>query len=99
MQITSVDVRRMEKADSRMKGTAVVVIDGCFKIRNIRIIDGDNGLFIAMPSQKKANGEFYDIAHPLDQETRMLFTEAILTKYNETELEENVTESDTEEME
>ena len=52
MKITSVDVRKFEKEGSRMKGRATVQLDDCFVVRDIRIIDGDNGLFIAMPSKK-----------------------------------------------
>ena len=55
MKITSVKVRKIEKEDSRMKGKASVVLDDCFAIKDIRIIQGDDKLFIAMPSRKLAN--------------------------------------------
>ena len=58
MKITSVTVRKIEKENSRMKGIASVLIDDCFAVHDIRIIDGDNGLFIAMPSKKTPTGEF-----------------------------------------
>lgn len=85
MKITSVNVRKVEKEDSRMKGIASVLIDDCFAVHDIRIIEGDNGLFIAMPSRKTATGGYRDIAHPINQEVRTLFEQEILKAYNETE--------------
>lgn len=85
MKITSVDVHKVEKEDSRMKGFASVVIDDCFAVHDIRIIEGDNGLFIAMPSRVKSSGGYKDVAHPINQETRTMFADAILAKYNEAE--------------
>ncbi len=85
MKITSVNVRKVEKEGSRMKGIASVLIDDCFAIHDIRIIEGDNGLFIAMPSRKTANGGYRDIAHPINPETRALFEEAILEAYKTAE--------------
>ena len=85
MKITSVNVRRVEKEDSRMKGIASVLIDDCFAVHDIRIIEGDNGLFIAMPSRKTATGGYRDIAHPINQEVRTLFEQEILKAYNEAE--------------
>ena len=81
MKITSVNVHKTEKENSRMKGIASVVIDNCFAVRDIRIIQGDDKLFIAMPSRKVA----HDIAHPIDQATRDMFEKAILDAYNEAE--------------
>ncbi len=85
MKITSVNVRKVEKEDSRMKGIASVLIDDCFAVHDIRIIEGDNGLFIAMPSRKTATGGYRDIAHPINQEIRTLFEQEILKAYNEAE--------------
>lgn len=82
MKITSVNVRKIEKEGSRMKGIASVLLEDCFAIHDIRIIEGDNGLFIAMPSRKTATGGYRDIAHPINPETRALFEEAILEAYN-----------------
>lgn len=81
MKITSVNVRITEKEDTRMKGIASVLIDDCFAIHDIRIIEGDNGLFIAMPSRKTATGGYRDIAHPISQEVRTMFEKAILDAY------------------
>ena len=81
MKITSVNVRKVEKEESRMKGIASVVVDDCFAIHDIRIIEGDKGLFTAMPSRKTATGGYRDIAHPINPETRAMFDEAILEEY------------------
>lgn len=81
MKITSVNVRKIEKEGSRMKGIASVVLDDSFAIHDIRVIEGDNGLFIAMPSRKTATGGYRDIAHPINPEVRAMFEEAILDGY------------------
>ena len=85
MKITSVNVRKIEKEGSRMKGIASVLLDECFAVHDIRIIEGDNGLFIAMPSRKTSTGGYRDIAHPINPETRALFEEAILEAYKTAE--------------
>lgn len=81
MKITSVNVRKIEREGSRMRGIASVLIDDMFTIKDIRIIDGDNGLFIAMPSKKTATGGYRDIANPINKECRTMFEEAILGAY------------------
>ncbi len=81
MKITSVNVRKVEKENSRMKGIASVLIDDSFAVHDIRIIEGDNGLFIAMPSRKTATGGYRDIAHPINPEGRAMFEEAIFEAY------------------
>ncbi len=85
MEITSVTVRKEEKENSRMRGKASVLIDDCFAIHDIRIIEGNDGLFIAMPSRQKSNGEYRDIAHPINQETRKMFQDKILEAYKNAE--------------
>ena len=85
MKITSVNVRKIEKEGSRMKGIASVVLDDSFAVHDIRIIEGEKGLFIAMPSRKNALGEYRDIAHPINPEVRAMFEEAILDAYNKAE--------------
>ena len=81
MKITSVNVRKINKEGSRMKGIASVLLDDSFAVHDIRIIDGDNGLFIAMPSRKTATGGYRDVAHPINPEVRAMFEEAILDAY------------------
>ena len=85
MKITSVNVRKIEKEGSRMKGIASVLLDDSFAVHDIRIIEGDNGLFIAMPSRKTAVGGYRDIAHPINPEVRTMFEEAIFDAYNKAE--------------
>lgn len=85
MEITSVSVRKVEKEGSRMKGIASVLIEDSFAVHDIRIIEGDNGLFIAMPSRKTATGGYRDIAHPINPENRKLFEDAILEEYKKAE--------------
>jgi len=85
MQVTSVSVRKIEKEGSRMKGIASIVLDDSFAVHDIRIIQGDNGLFIAMPSRKTATGGYRDIAHPINPDVRKLFEDAIISAYNNAE--------------
>lgn len=85
MKITSVNVRKIEKEGSRMKGIASVLLDDAFAVHDIRIIEGDNGLFIAMPSRKTTAGGYRDIAHPINPEVRAMFEEDIIKAYNEAE--------------
>lgn len=81
MEITSVKIRKVERENSRMKGIASVVVDNAIAIHDIRIIEGDNGLFIAMPSRKTPTGEYRDIVHPINQEVRTMFEKEILDAY------------------
>lgn len=98
MKITSVKVRRVQKENSRIRGFASVVLDECFVVTNIRIIEGERGLFIAMPSRRKADGEFEDIAHPITQECRSMFEREIFDAYEKAdEVEAAPTEEETEE--
>lgn len=85
MKITSVNVRKINKESSRMKGIASVLIDDSFAVHDIRIIEGDNGLFIAMPSRKTATGGYRDIAHPINPQVRTMFEEAIFDAYEKAE--------------
>lgn len=84
MKITSVNVHK-KNDDTKMKGIASVILDDCFAIRDIRIIEGKEGLFIAMPSRKNAEGEYHDIAHPINAETRKMFEDAIFEEFNKEE--------------
>ncbi len=89
MEITSVSVRKIEKEGSRMKGMASIVLDNSFAVHDIRVIEGDNGLFIAMPSRKTATGGYRDIAHPINPDVRKMFQEAILEAYDKAEITVN----------
>lgn len=87
MQITDVRVRKIS-SQNRMKAIASVTFDDVFVVHDIKVIESDKGLFIAMPSRKVPNGEFKDIAHPINTETREEIQAAIIAKYNETADEE-----------
>jgi len=80
MQITDVRLRKVN-SENRMKAVASVTFDNEFVIHDIKVIESQNGLFIAMPSRKTPNGEFKDIAHPINAETREKIQSAILEAY------------------
>lgn len=82
MQITDVRIRKIEK-EGKMKDVVSITIDEEFVIHDIKIIEGEKGMFIAMPSRKTAEGEYKDIAHPIKSSTRELIQNLILQKYNE----------------
>jgi stage V sporulation protein G len=83
MNITDVRIRPVEKEDSKMKAVASITIDGEFVVHDIKVIESDKGLFIAMPSKKDGNGDFKDIAHPINTATRTRIQDAVIAKYEE----------------
>ena len=83
MQITDVRIRKVEK-EGKMKAVVSITIDEEFVVHDIKIIEGVKGLFIAMPSRKAADGEYRDIAHPINSDTRDRIQKLILEKYQET---------------
>lgn len=83
MQITDVRIRKVEK-ESKMKAVVSITIENAFVVHDIKVIEGEKGLFIAMPSRKAGDGEYRDIAHPINAETRELIQNLILEKYKET---------------
>ena len=87
MEITDVRVRKIDK-EGKMKAVVSITIDNEFVIHDIKVIDGEKGLFIAMTSRKSTDGEYRDIAHPINSETRNKVQEIILAKYAEAETEE-----------
>jgi len=93
MNITNVHVRLIQK-EGRVKAIAAVTLDDCFVVHDIRVIEGNDGLFVAMPSRRLQNGEFRDIAHPINVETRKLFEDAILKQYEVALTEEPTEEAD-----
>lgn len=82
MQITDVRVRRLT-ADGKMKAVVSITIDNGFAVHDIKVIEGENGLFVAMPSRKTADEEYRDIAHPINSEVREYVQSLILEKYQE----------------
>lgn len=86
MNITEVRIRKI-KNDGKMKAVVSITIEDCFVVHDIKIIDGKNGMFIAMPSRRVGEGIYKDIAHPIDIKTRKYIEETIFDKYKK-ELEE-----------
>ena len=84
MQITDVRVRKVT-SQGKMKAKIDITIDDAFVIHDVKVIETDKGTFIAMPSKKLPNGEYKDIAHPINTETREMLQKTILEKYNEAE--------------
>ena len=87
MEITDVRVIRVIK-EGKMKAVVSITIDNEFVIHDIKVIEGEKGLFIAMPSRRSSDGEYRDIAHPINSDTRKKIQELILEKYAETPEEE-----------
>lgn len=85
MQITDIRIRQTSN-EGKLKARVSITIDDSFAVHEIRVLDGINGLFIAMPSKKLPNGEYKDIAHPINRETRTMIQEKIIEAYqNEVE--------------
>ena len=91
MEITDVRLRKIN-TENRMKAVASVTFDNEFVIHDIKVIESTNGLFIAMPSKKTPTGDFKDIAHPINKETREKIQNAIFEAYDSAEDEEAVEE-------
>lgn len=79
MKIT--EVRVFPVAEERLKGYATIIFDDCFIVRDLKIISGNTGLFVAMPSKKRKDGTFKDTAHPLNNPTRRMIEERVLDEY------------------
>ena len=88
MQITDVRIRKIA-TDGKMKAIVSVTFDDQFVVHDIKVIEGQNGLFIAMPSRKTPDGEFKDIAHPINTDTREKIQNSILEAYEKAKLEED----------
>jgi stage V sporulation protein G len=91
MRVTDVRIRKITN-EGRMKAIVSITIDDQFVVHDVRVIEGNNGLFVAMPSKRTPDGEFKDIAHPINTETRELIQVAVLSAYSE-ELEKETVEA------
>lgn len=80
MEITDIRIRRVT-ADGKLKAYVTVTFDNCFVVHNVKIIEGKNGAFIAMPSRKTKTGEYKDVAHPINSEFRGRLQAEILAEY------------------
>ena len=92
MNITDIRMRKIDK-EGKMKAVASIAIENEFVVHDIKVIEGEKGLFIAMPSRKASDGEYKDIAHPIRSETRELLQNMILDKYRTEILEGQQSES------
>ncbi len=86
MDITQIRIYPVQ--EEKLKAFVSIILDECFVVSDIKIIQGASGLFVSMPSKKRKNGTFRDIAHPLNNETRRRFEQQIITKYREVVVEE-----------
>ncbi len=87
MKITDIRIRKIEK-EGRMKAVVSITLDNEFVVHDIKVIESDNGMFVAMPSRQTPDGEYRDIAHPINSETRNIIQTTILEAY-EREMQEN----------
>ncbi|MBR2384209.1 MAG: septation regulator SpoVG [Clostridia bacterium] len=83
MKISDVRVRIVQKEDIKLKAVASITIDDCFVIHDIKVIDGNEGYFVAMPSRKTNDGEYKDIAHPINTETRQAVIDAVINAFKD----------------
>lgn len=81
MNITDVRIRKIAK-EGKMKAVVSITLDGEFVVHDIKVIEGENGLFIAMPSRRSADGEYRDVAHPIKSETREIIQNVIMDAYD-----------------
>lgn len=88
MRVTDVRIRKMNN-EGKMKAIVSITLENQFVVHDVRIIEGNNGLFVAMPSKRTPDGEFKDIAHPITSETREVIQSAVLVAYG-TELEKEL---------
>lgn len=93
MQITDVRIRKIS-SDNKMKAIVSVTFDGELVVHDIKVIEGKTGLFIAMPSRKTPTGEFKDITHPINTETREMIQNAILDEYEKVKSQVSVSEEE-----
>lgn len=84
MEITDVRLRKVT-TEGRMKAIASITFDNEFVVHDIRVIDGNSGMFVAMPSKRTPDGEFRDIAHPITSSTRQKIQDAVLREYYKTD--------------
>lgn len=85
MKISDVRIRIVEKEGSKLKAIASITIDECFVVHDIKVIEGKEGFFISMPSRKTPDGEYRDIVHPINTETREQIINVILQAYEKAE--------------
>jgi stage V sporulation protein G len=95
MQISEVKIFPTREV-GRLKAYATIVFDNCFIVRDLKIIEGNKGLFVSMPSRKRKDGTFRDIVHPLNAETRQMIEDAVISEYNRVVEQGGVSDVDSE---
>ena len=93
MEITDIRIRKVA-ADGKLKAYVTVTFDDCFVVHNVKVIEGKNGAFIAMPSRKTKTGEYKDVAHPINSDFRGMLQTRILEEYKKIEFEPDVPDAE-----
>lgn len=83
MKITDIRIRLISNAESKLKAVASITIDDCFVVHDIKVLEGNQGLFVSMPSRKTPDGEYKDVAHPINTATREEINKLVLARYEE----------------
>lgn len=83
MKINDIRIRLINKEDSKLKAVASIVVDDCFVIHDIKVLEGNQGYFVAMPSRKTPDGQYKDVAHPLNTPTREELNKTVLAAFEE----------------
>jgi len=83
LEITGIAIRPFRGDDDKLKAFASIILNSCFIVKDLKVIEGNNGRFVAMPSRRGKDGVFRDVAHPLNQETRDFIERAVLKAYDE----------------
>ena len=83
MKITDIRIRLIQNDDSKLKAVASITIDDCFVVHDIKVLEGNQGYFVSMPSRKTPEGEYKDVAHPINTPTREELNKLVLAKYEE----------------
>lgn len=94
MQITDVRVRKATGNEGKLRAFCSVVIDGAFVVHDLRVVEGAHGLFVAMPRQKNAKGEYKDVAHPITAEAREQLQQSVLTAFEAAQKKERAEQAE-----
>ena len=83
MKITDIRIRLIQNEESKLKAVASITIDECFVVHDIKVLEGNQGYFVSMPTRKTPEGEYKDVAHPINTQTREEINKLVLAKYEE----------------
>lgn len=84
MEVSEVRIKRFEVPQGKLLGFASITFDGCFVVHNLRVVSGEKGIFVAMPSRQLPNNKFVDVAHPVTNEMRETIQQAVLKQFEQT---------------